>query len=467
MLPFLCMDKFLPVALILLLIGCNTSKNTNEGVFFAGEIVNPSSEYVVLFKGSEVLDSAKIDNENRFSFQLNSVEDGLYHFYHSPEQQYVYLEKGDSVWVRLNTMYFDESLVFSGTNEDVNNFLLEVFLENEEVEQLMYSEFYELEADEFSQKIESLRNEKLQVLEELDTEVELSETAYEIAEASINYTFYRFKEDYPFKHKGRLREDDFHNLPEDFYAYRAGIDYDNNNLIYLRPYYNFMKKHLGNLSYMSCSNSCGQMNGKVKNHLHFNQHRLGMIDSLVGEKELRDNLFRNVAYNYLLREHDPDSNKVFIDEFQSISGNNMHIKEIQKLYKGISDIQPDSPVPNIDVVSLNDEVVTLSSLSEDRKVIFYFWSGTAKNHYENIFNRVKELKAEKPEYDYIGINFRTETNNWKAIVDKFNFEAGSQYKTNDFENLTEKLIIYPMNKCIIANDAVIVDAFSNIYRNNL
>lgn len=462
------MDKILPIALVLSLISCNTPIDKNDGVFFAGEIVNPTNEYVVLFKGSTALDSAKLDDNNRFAFQLNSVEDGLYHFNHSPEQQYVYLERGDSVWIRLNTLYFDESLSFSGTNEDLNNFLLEVFLANEDVEQLMYSEYYELEADEFSEKIDALRKDKLQTLEELGKEKELTEMAHSIAEASINYTFYRYKEVYPFKHKGKLKEKELHDLPSNFYDYRKNVDYGDSNLTYLRPYYEFMKTHMGNLSYMTCSESCDKINGAIKNHLHFNQHKLGMIDSLIGEKELKDNLFRNVAFNYLLREHNaPDSNKVFIDEFQKISGNNMHIKEIENLYQGIRNIQPNSPVPSIDVISIEDETVSLPTLTEDKNVVFYFWSGADKNHYQNIFSRVKELQKQKPGYEFIGINIKTDDTNWKAIVKKFDFDTNSQYKANDFEQITEKLILVPMNKCVIAKDELIVDAFSNIYWNNL
>ncbi|PIB39040.1 DUF4369 domain-containing protein [Maribacter sp. 4G9] len=460
------MDKLLPIALSLALVACNSPVNKDKGVFFAGEIVNPSSEYVVLYKGSNALDSAKLDENNRFSFKLDNVDDGLYHFNHNREQQYVYLEKGDSVWIRLNTLYFDESLVFSGTNEELNNFLLEIFLEDEEVEQLMYSDLFQLEIDDFSEKVENLRKEKLEELEELNKEAKLTDTAFEIAKASINYTFYRFKEVYPFKHRGTLKEQELHEFPKSFYAYRDGIDYNNKNLIYLRPYYNFMKSHLGNLSYMTCSNSCGKQNGIAHNQLHFNQHKLALIDSLVGEKELRDNLFRNVAFNYLLREHDVDSNRVFINEFQRISGNNRHIEEIQRLYEGISKIQPNSPVPNIEVISMSDSLISLPSLSKNKKVVFYFWSGTGKNHYESIFSRVRELKSEKPEYEYIGINFKTEPDNWKTIVNKFEFDAHSQFRTDDYHKLTETFILYPMNKCVITNDALIVDAFSNIYWNN-
>jgi hypothetical protein len=124
------MNKALLYFVIFLLAACNTSQKKSTAVYFGGEIVNPTSEYVVLFKGDIALDTAYLDQNNRFTFQLDSVDEGLHHFYHFPELQYVILERGDSIQLRLNTVDFDESLVFSGTNDQVNNFLLEMFLVN-------------------------------------------------------------------------------------------------------------------------------------------------------------------------------------------------------------------------------------------------------------------------------------------------------------------------------------------------
>ena len=169
------MKGFLPlVSVFLVILSCNTTEK-KDAVLFAGEIVNPSSAYVVLLKGRKVIDSAKLDGNNRFTFRLKSIEDGLYHFNHAPEFQYVFLEKGDSLQLRLNTAYFDESLVFSGTNEDVNNFLLEVFLSGEEEEQTIRTQYYNLEANEFTAQVNKLRNEKLKTLEAIKEESGLSE----------------------------------------------------------------------------------------------------------------------------------------------------------------------------------------------------------------------------------------------------------------------------------------------------
>ncbi len=460
------MDKYIPLLLSLICISCSDSKKDKDSVLFSGEIVNPTSEYVVLYKGAKALDSTKLDGNNRFSFELDSIEDGLYHFNHEPEFQYVYLEKSDSVQLRLNTVDFDESLVFSGTNEGVNNFLLELFLAQEDEEEEMYRKYYDLEPQDFKQQVSTLKKEKLGELDALKSDIGISDTAYEIAKASIDYTYYVYMELYPFEHKRKLGENTIHELPNDFYSYRKNIDYDNKRLNYLRPYYDFMKFHFGNLSYMSCSHDCGVEGKIVKNQLHFNEHKLHLIDSLVNEKELRDNLFRNVAFNYLLKEHNhPDNNKIFIDKFQKVSGNNVHIKEIETLYNGIRKIQPSEKLPNIEVISVDGTKKSLPEIAQDKKVIFYFWSSTNKNHYERMFKRVSELNSKHDNVDFIGINVKTDENNWNGIIQNFKLDPSKQYRSENFKELTETFILIPMNKCVITENGLIVDAFSNIYNN--
>lgn len=459
------MDRILLIVFSFVLLSCNSSVENNT-VLFAGEIVNPSSEYVILFKGSQVVDSAKLDNNNRFAFQLESIEDGLYHFNHEPEVQYVYLEKGDSLLVRLNTQYFDESLVFSGTNEEVNNFLLELFLSDEEEERNIRANYFNLESTEFTEKVSKLRNEKLLMLASIQNESTLSTKAFEIAKSSIDYTYYRYMEIYPFEHKRKLRAHGLHNLQDDFYDYRKNINYNDKELSYLRPYYDFMKSHLGNLAYMSCKHNCKNLTNLGDTEVHYNMHKLNVIDSLVVEKELRDNLFRNVAFNYLLKEHDsPENHSIFISDFQKVSGNNMHIKEIENLYQGIQSMQPNGTIPGVNVVSTIDSTRTLTDIAKGSKTVFYFWSGTNKNHYQSVFKRVNELSILKPDFQFVGINIKTDKQNWMGIIDNYKLDVTKQFRSDNFKEVTERLILYPMNKCIITDDTLIVNAFSNIYSN--
>ncbi len=461
------MNKHLLYLFAFIFASCSQDEKKSSNVFFAGEIVNPTSNQVFLYKDGDVLDSVKLDSNNRFSLTLQSVEEGLHHFNHGPENQYIFLKSGDSIQIRLNTIDFDESLVFSGDGSEINNFLIDLFLVNEEEEQRMFSTYFTLEPDEFNSEIEKLRSEKLSNLEVLKSEVILSSAEQEVAEVSINYTYYNYKEKYPFEHRRKTGKNTLHELPENFYAYRNKVDFNQSRLNYLTPYYDFIKSHLNNLSYMGCAKKCGVKNEKITNHLHFNQHKLKLIDSLVKETALKDNLFRKVAYDYLLMAHDTESNnEIFIKDFHLKSASNRHIQEINDLYQGIRNIQPEKQIPNVVVSDVNGNKISLQEIAKNKKVVFYFWTGANKRYFKDINKRVAQLTSSKKEYIFVGINHSTDETTWKGLVQMAKLNPAHQYKADNFEELTKALIIYPANKCIITENAKIVDAFTTMWAAN-
>jgi len=457
------MVRVLLYLFFLLIFGCTTQEKKSHSVFFAGEIVNPTSANVVLYKGDQIIDSSTLDKNNRFSFRFDSIAEGLYHFDHSPELQYVYLENGDSLLIRLNTMDFDESLVFEGKGSEVNNFILELFLASEEEESDVIS-WYELEASEFANKIDELQENKFTLLKELLKDGNLSSNQQKLAEASVIYHYNTYKEQYPFRHRKFSEHGVDEKLPEDFYAYRKNIDYGNPHFTYLRPYYRFMVNHIQNLSYMGCKKDCEENSGKTKKQLHFNEHKLQLIDSLVNGKELKDNLFRYVAFDYFLKVHDYSENNLrFIDKFHELAENNRHLGEIDALYQGIENLQPQRSLPDVHVVGMQGDTVSLRDVAKNGKTVFYFWSGIDKRHFNNIKKRVAQLANDKPDYKFVGINIKTSEITWKGMLENSGLNKEFQYRAKDFDILTKSLIIYPENKCVITDNGLIVDAFSNIY----
>lgn len=449
--------------LFTVLTSCNTKEKKSATVFFAGEIVNPTSKYVVLHKGDMVIDSSILDKNNRFSFSLDTIVDGLYHFDHNPELQYVYLKKGDSLMIRLNTSDFDESLIFSGIGEDVNNFLLELFLSYEQ-ENAPINSYYILDPEKFTTKIDSLKNKKLSLLKDLQKEVKLSEKSLEIINANIDYNYYAFFEKYPFKHKQKTKNKKVKKLPENFYSYRKNLDFNKKDLTYFRPYYNFMKYHFGNLSYMSCRKKCESSSNSYKKQLHYNKHKLKLIDSLVVEQGLRDNLFRYVTMDYLLNKHDNNTNnEIIINEFYKLSKNKNHISEIDSLYQGIKNLQPNLNIPNIIVYNTDGEKVFLKDICKDKNVVLYFWSGTQKRHFTNVTKRINKLNNKNIDYTFYGINIKTDTKRWLNMVDSQKLDRSKQYRAENFQDLTGKLVVNKLNKAIIIKDGIIVDAFADLY----
>ena len=464
------MNKHLLYLFTIIFASCNTVDKNSSNVYFAGEIVNPTNDYVVLYKDNIVVDSAKLDAKNRFSFEMNSITEGLHHFNHQPELQYIYIEKGDSIMTRLNTMDFDESLVFSGQGSEINNFLLELFLVQEKEERLMYKEVYRMEPNEFHDIVDSLRLLRLAELDELDKEVLLSKNSREIAEASVNYTYYTYKERYPFQHGKYTDEKSMHfKLPDYFYDYRKNLSFNNKKLNYLRPYYDFMKSHFKNLSYHSCANNCDAHGEAVNNKLHFNRHKLRLIDSLAKEPELKDNLYRNVAIDYLLMAHDSEvNNRSFINDFHKLSNSNRHSKEIDNLYESIQNLQPNKQLPNVKVYKNNTAEVLLEDISKRKKTVFYFWSGNNKRHFKKITKRAKYLSVKKPEYNFVGINLNTDEATWKEMIKSRGLDDTKQYRAIDSDKMRQELILNIPIKCIVTNEnAVIVDAFSTLFNVSL
>ena len=153
-----------------------------------------------------------------------------------------------------------------------------------------------------------------------------------------------------------------------------------------------------------------------------------------------------------------------MEVFHALSGNNRHIDEIDDLYEGINNIQPNKRIPDIEVTNFNGEKVSLPSISKDRKTVFYFWSGANKKHLDDISNRIRYLTEQEPSYTYVGINVETNLDEWKSLLPMKGLDAENQYRSDNFEELTRALIVYPMNKCIIADNEMIVDAFGDIYR---
>ncbi|MEO0572276.1 MAG: transaldolase [Bacteroidota bacterium] len=448
------------------LLSCAENGTPPGTVYFAGEIVNPTSDYVVLYKNEAVVDSARLDENDRFSFTLENLEEGLHHFKHAPQLQYVFLEKGDSLLIRLNASpaYFDESLVFSGDNDVVNNFMIEMFLTHEDEEHVIYS-YFKLPPDEFSRKMDSLQSQKLEELDLLLNTQEISENGYALAKASVNYTSFLYKEKYPFYHKKKTGKDVFHQLGEDFYGYRKQLNLNDQRLSYFKPYYDFMKHHFGNLSYMACLNECKKEEFySAEGQLHLNKHKMVMIDSLVTEQHLRDNLLRNVAMDFLLKVHMAnDECHKFVEDFESLSNNDAHIQEIKHLFKGIKNLQPNHELPHLVLEDTQGNTTTLKEISKDQNTVFYFWTADQKRHFKNVSKQVKKLEKSHPKHKFVGINLNTTKPEWNAILLETNFDLQNQYRGENFETVQNTLIVDHLNKCVVTKDTLIVNAFGNLY----
>lgn len=459
------MKHLLPLCLLALLASCAKKNESKNSVYFSGQIVHPTSDYVVLYKGDKAIDSARLNKDNRFTIEVDDLEPGLHHFEHAPEHQYVYLEPGDSVLIRLNTMAFDESLAFFGSNEQINNFLIEMFLSHEDEEQLI-SSFYRLSPTEFEFKTDSLRQMKIEEFNTLLADVKMSPEAQSMGRAVIDFSNYVYREKYPFVHRKKANEEIIHKLSSDFYAYRENLDVNSEQLSYLEPYYKFLKFHFGNLTYTACAEECGMTKHSRKDFLHLNSHKLNLIDSLVEQETLKNNLIRNVVLDYLIKVHRTDElTDAFLKQYNTMTTHEGHKEEIRAKYQGIKDLQFGAALPSVKVYSMSEELTSFPEIAKGRHTLFYFWSGHQLGHFKNVSRQVEQLQKERPDWIFVGINLETDDIAWKALVRKMQVDSANQYRIQNRAQI--KHLVHDLNQCIIARDTVILNGFAHMRKTAL
>lgn len=433
--------------------------------YFGGEIVNPTADYVYLYWNNTVIDSAQLNQNNRFAFHLENLKEGLYHFDHN-EYQYIVLEKGDSLMVRLNTLDFDESLVFTGKGAIKNNFLMDMFLIYEDEEKAV-NKYSELEAEAFMERIDSLRAMKQNLLKDLNADQTLSPLSLHIAQSAINYRYFRDMEEYPFVHRRRTGKDQIQELPARFYAFRENISYNDSLLTYYSPYFNYLITHFSNLALGYCKKDCAKKERNFRRSSHYSKHKLKLIDSLVSQnKTVRDNLTRNAAFSYLLARHTAAENSEFMLAFKQYASDNQHQEEIDEFYTNVQHMQEGLNIPTLHLVTKTGDKLELSSNNFKRNTVFYFWNYHQRNHLSNILTRIHHLKVKYPDFDYIGINVNNDQKQWLQNIAtiKDREDAKNQYRTDNVEELLSTLVIKNLNKVIVVDsDGKIAEGFANIY----
>ena len=106
-----------------LLFSCKKKSNAIEEAFITGQVINPTNTFITLGKPEKEKDTFYLDENNFFKTSLKIDEEGgLYEFKHGIERQLFYIERGDSLTLRVNTIAFDESLAFGGKGAEKTHF---------------------------------------------------------------------------------------------------------------------------------------------------------------------------------------------------------------------------------------------------------------------------------------------------------------------------------------------------------
>ncbi|WP_108807643.1 TlpA family protein disulfide reductase [Aquimarina spinulae] len=449
---------------------CGSSeKDKKEYTYFGGEIVNPNTNYVILSKGYDYRDTIQLDKNNRFLHKIENLEDGLYSFKHNPEYQVVLLEKGDSVLIRLNTLEFDESLVFTGKGSGKNNFLIDLFLQNEiEREHLKRTGFMQ-SASYFKKKQDSLLNIKSDTFEKLINKNELSNLAKKLTQASFIFEYYMRHEFYFTSRYKMGGPDATKELSASFFNYRNQIDFNDDELKRLYSYNWFLNCYFTNAS---ISNNDNRL--QHDNNLESFIYKLDLINNVVEHSYIKNNLLRRSTIRFLLDDskNNKESN-IALKHYLSVSTNNRSQKELKKLARHISKLRPNKVIPDQDLITSKGETVKLSSLFNKPVTALYFWSIESKDHYVKAHEKATYLSSLYPGIDFIAVNIDPDqTKNWLKTIKRHHYNLDNEYEFKHPKCSSEELVIHYRNKVILVDqDGKIInpstDLFASVFEKQL
>lgn len=458
----------IPVVLLILMSSCKKGfSGDNYVAYFGGEVINPTVRYVLFCKNDEVIDTIKLKADNTFFKKFDSLTPGMYNFKHEPEYQYVFFDKNDSLMVHINTKNFDESVVYCGRGDEKNNFLMEMYLRNENNKDKMFKVFdYDLkdftatENKTFEANTKYYTNKK--------QEINWSEEFDIFAKASVDFPHYSKNELYPLIHKKRTGKNITSEISPSFYDFRKKIDYSSEALSNYSPYVMYINHMLDNISEFKIisKNEESKSYNPINQALKINLKKLSTADSLIKNEKLKNLVLNNIAFKYLLEDQNMTNNNLFLDTYYKYLTDRTQKNEIIKLGNAIQLLKPNFDLPKVNFVDINGEKTNSNDLIKNNTV-FFFWTESANSHMILVHKKVIELKKKYPNFDFIAINLNDKESVWKETLSKYNFEGIKELHCTNFEDLRNKWAITKIHRTIVVNkNKKIINAFSNIFDDN-
>ncbi len=418
-----CPIKHLYLSIIAVVLLSCTNKNTeNSIVHFGGQIINPKSDKVYLYKNDKVLDSSKLNINNKFLIKLDTFSQGLYTFKHGNEYQWLYLEPNDSLLIRLNTWDFDESLVFSGKGAERNNFLINLFLENQKEDKHFYK-YYRLNDSIFELKIDSILHRKNLLYTQFKSELTESSILFDkLVNSAINYPLYKKKEAYSYMHAMAIKSNKHLETNPSFYNFRKKININDDELNGYYPHQRYIKAYLSNLAYKK------QLADGFKSNINVNVMQ-AVLENIKNETIKNRFLHRGIWMALLdektsVKEKDR-AKRLFFDHCTDKKS----VSEIEHLINVSSKLVKNHKFPEISPYNYKGELVNIKTVIKGKNSVIYTWP-IKVSEMDYFAKRVKYLEKKYPNYLFIGINSVCSEYQWKKKIKSNKLNQNHQYRVD-------------------------------------
>ncbi len=440
--------------------GCNEGREKELDAYIGGQIFNPTSNNILLLKDNLLLDTIYLDQKNRFSYRLESAETGLYSFKHQPHSQTFFLQPGDSLLIRANSIEFDESLHFSGTGSEKNNLLIKTFLETKDNTQLLLS-YYKINPEEFARITDSIKCHQINLLKTADKKNKFSDEFLEFAEKSILYDSYDLKERYTYmvnKYYKKFSK----QITANFHAYRQKVDFNDCNLQTSPGYIRFTENYLINMAMDECAKANKDHNVCYDLYDHDNIiSRINLIDTLTNLPLIKEHFYSKFGALGIIMAKERQEIVAILDLLKE----KKYPEEMLEKMVQTGNLQlaylPGMNVTDVTVINTSGEEKKYSQITSRPSIIFLWSIYSPKNHKKN-HRTMAQLRKKYPEIDFIGVNIDTgEYDKWLNTISEFGYKKKYEIQLNYnlekdiYQNYLNKSLFIDKNQVVVTGDAFI------------
>ena len=443
-------------------MSCQTNPKEKNAVFVGGNIINPSNNYVILYDTQNNIDTLYLNDKNRFSHYFTTFKPGIHSFVHGGKHQSILLEENDSIMMHINTLDFDESIVYNGIGAKKNNYLINLLLKLEKEDYSTNLSFSQSPED-YQRSVETYISKNSDDLESFLKINPNSELFEKVAISSIKYHYFTRKELYPFRHFGVNNLSNFKKLPSNFYDFRTEIVYNDIDLKDFYPYYNFLFPHINNLALEQLTTTNSDF--ILEDHkLDYTNRKLELIDSLVTNTMIKNNLLKYTTRNFISNSKSIDQSYILYQSFLDKNTNEKDKKYIKDLFKNAQGLQPSYPLPDVEVINHKSETQNINTII-DKTTVIYFWDNASRYHFENSHIRVKTLQEKFPNIDFVSININSmHSYAWKNMIFGNQFKINNEYRFADPSYAKKRLAINYIKKVLVVDSkGVILNATADLF----
>ena len=358
--------------------------------------------------------AAPVAEDGTFSMNFELAEPGYYTMNYGGEHAKMYLEEGFNLHLDLNTEEFDESLSFGGEGAGFNNYLIGMYLLDEQF--IMAHPFRDLhmnDPENFRAIIDSMVQAKKDYLQQASMDLVLPTDFVSNEMMGLDYEYYVYLSEYrnTASYYQDVEEEEL-GIPEDFVAAAGDLPLENVGMLDNFTYRRFVDVQMGGEARDRFYALSEEEQG---DGLAFTRLKLEVIAEKLANPEVRDN-FLHEAMNDAVSWYGAQDLTEMVTLFKSLCQDQKCIDAIEAEVDGWKSLWKGEPAPQFAYADMDGNTVALADL--EGKVVYVdvwaSWCGPCRGEIPHLKDLEHDYHGQNVEF--VSVSIDEDEQAWRDMV---------------------------------------------------